>query len=200
MVTQGLITLLVVGALLYGLLNITSPGDISSRHVERDNPLAAPVPVLGIHGGQIVTATDSFQLAGVRLPEDSTELSSALEFLRVCTAQGIEMIRQVGPSSQMIRGEPRIYHWCGVDSVAAHYEQHNLNELIVALGYAFFEDSTELTEVERARLKAATRIAKRGKKGIWSDETSDENQRFSKHGINISEVMGIDVTIRHLSR
>jgi hypothetical protein len=200
LVAKGLITLLAVVAFLSWALTVTSPSGVLLRKVERDNPMASPVPVLDIQGDQIVIATKSFNLAGVRLPGDSRDLASALEFLQVCTAQGIEVIRQVTPSSWTVRCEPRIYHWCGVDPVAAHYEQHNLNELIVALGYAFFEDSTDLTEAERARLKAAAMTAKRNSKGIWSNGTPDEEHRMSENGLNISEVTGVDAIIRHLSR
>ncbi|MEN3943300.1 hypothetical protein WJU23_18515 [Prosthecobacter sp. SYSU 5D2] len=200
LVSKGLIALLIFGVLLYGFLIEMSPSGVLIRKVVRENPLTAPDPVFDITRDEILTAKGSFRLAGICIPKNTSDLAAALTFLRLCTAQGIEVIRQVNPSSQMLRCEPRILHWCGNDPVEAHYEQHNLNELIVAMGYASFEDSSGLTDVERARLKAASLIAQQGKKGIWSDEPLDKERRLSKFGIRIDDVLTLQTHIRHLSK
>lgn len=160
LMAKGLIVLLVFLAVGYGLLLVISPSGVLFRKTLRETPLAAPITVHRIEGDRLITTSGSFKLAGVTLPTDPAHLARTHAFLQIATAQGIEVIRQVTPTSSILRCEPRINHWCGNDPVAAHFEQHNLNELILAMGYAIHnpkEDS--LTGLEHRRLAAACTIA-----------------------------------------
>lgn len=148
---------------------------------ERKNPLTAPITINHIEGTQIHTPQGSFKLAGVKFPSDSTGLKTANQFLKIATAQGIEVIRQVNNETAILRCEPRIYHWCGNDPVSAHYEQHNLNELLIILGYAAFDTEADgLTEQEKQRFTAATQVA-----ADWSDRPRED---LSPHGLSINKM------------
>ncbi|MBB5037375.1 hypothetical protein [Prosthecobacter dejongeii] len=196
---KGLIALLVFLAVGYGLLLVISPSGVLFRKTLRKTPLAAPITVHRIEGDRLITASGSFTLAGVTLPTDSAHLARTHAFLQIATAQGIEVIRQVTPTSSILRCEPRINHWCGNDPMAAHFEQHNLNELILAMGYATHNlRDASLTALEHRRLSAACTIAQ-SLKLTSTDEGPPGYDRQLDHevkSIQIGETSFIETRIR----
>jgi hypothetical protein len=156
---------------------------------ERKNPLTAPITINRIEGTQIHTSQGSFKLAGVKFPTDSVSLEKANQFLKIATAQGIEVIRQVNNETAILRCEPRIYHWCGNDPVSAHYEQHNLNELLIALGYATFDTEADgLTEKEKQRFNAATQVA--------AGRSDQAEEKLSTNSIREGNISSVNVAIQ----
>lgn len=193
---KGLIALLVFLAVGYGLLLVIYPSGVLFRKTLRETPLAAPIAVHRIEGDRLITTSGSFTLAGVTLPTDPAHLARTHTFLQIATAQGIEVIRQVSPTASILRCEPRINHWCGNDPVAAHFEQHNLNELILAMGYATFNaNDAVLTDSERARLSAAGFVAKKKKWGLWANDPSEDTQLSFENGLDQTHPMQIEVEL-----
>lgn len=187
-------------ALCY-LLNATAlPPGVWYRKVVRNNPLKSPVAVQSIDGATLVTAQGRYALAGVSLPTDARMRSRALEFLQTAAAQGIEITRS-DPATRrsLVRCEPRIHHWCGNDAVAAHYQQFNLNELIIATGFAHFDAGDEwISAEERLRLAGAQAAAEQMENGIWSRNQRNDGPDFSrKHGISISDTSLLSMMIDH---
>ncbi|MCW0217948.1 MAG: hypothetical protein OJI67_06470, partial [Prosthecobacter sp.] len=167
------------------------------RRIVRETRLLTPFPVKDIHGNRLITGSDSFKLAGVILPTNAHDLDSAETFIRLATAQGVEVIRQVSPSSCMIRCEPRILHSHSDYRVEAHFEQHNLNELILALGYASFDpDEKGLTDLERHRLAAAHTAAQMQQWGIWETAKSHYGERVSEEGIYQSSISILNLVFK----
>ena len=177
------------------------------RRVVRDNPLKTPVTITTVRGGTLVSEQQEFSLAGVKISADSIVSARADEFLRVVTAQGIEFVRAVEASKTFILCcEPRIWHWCGNDPIRAHYEQFNLNELLLAFGYATFDsEAIGLTDDERLRLMAAETVAKEGRSELWSSTSEAKDNRFRVGlGLNISDAIslkdGIELSLRELRK
>lgn len=196
LMAKGLLALLAFLAVAYGLLLVKSPSGLF-RKTLRETPLAAPIAIHRIEGDCLITASGSFTLAGVTLPTDPAHLARTQAFLQIATAQGIEVIRQVSPTASILRCEPRINHWCGNDPVAAHFEQHNLNELILAMGYATFNANDEvLTDSERERLSAAGFVAKKKKWGLWANDPSEDTQLSFENGLDQTHPMQIEEELR----
>jgi hypothetical protein len=88
----------------------------------------------------------------------------------------------------IIDATPRVWHWCGNDPVKAHYQQANLNELVILFGYATFNpDASGLTEVERRRFEAAEVLARELNRGMWTSEPRYKDRSFDTGGgLNIS--------------
>lgn len=195
----GLVTLCLFLLLSYLIILVNPPNEDLLRSTERLTPLNAPMPILDVQGEMLITDQGTYQLAGVEIPTDSESRALATAFLRMATAQGVEIIRSLTPTIKILRCEPRIYHWCGVDPVEAHFEQFNLNELIVALGYASVtrEPPDGLTETEWRRLQGAAKLAHRRKS---FDETLQHPPRVTDAGINVSDASGLEVGIQLASR
>lgn len=193
------VTSIVTFSLIHLLTQENSPNEALFRSTERLTPLHAPVPVLDVHGGMLITDQGTYHLAGVEIPTDPESRTLATAFLRMATAQGVEIIRSLTPTIKILRCEPRIYHWCGVDPVEAHFEQFNLNELIIALGYASLtrEPPDGLTETEWQRLQAAAKLTHQRKA---YDETRQHPPTVTDAGINISDALMLEVNIQQLSR
>jgi len=180
LMAKGLTALLLFLVVGYGLLIAMSPSGVLIRQTIREKPLAAPIAVHRIEGNRLITTSGSWKLAGVTLPTDPARLAMAHAFLEIASAQGIEVIRQVSPTSSILRCEPRINHWCGNDPVAAHFEQHNLNELILAMGYATYNPNDEgLTDLENRRLATAYAIAQKRKEAFAENAPPEHNHRLS---------------------
>ncbi|MES2738267.1 MAG: hypothetical protein V4672_18240 [Verrucomicrobiota bacterium] len=199
LMVKGLLALLAFLAVGYGLLLVNSPSGVLFRKTLRETPLVAPITVQRIEGNHLITASGSFTLAGVTLPTDPSHRARTQAFLQIATAQGVEVIRQVTPTSSILHCEPRINHWCGNDPVAAHFEQHNLNELILAMGYATHNPKDDsLTGLEHRRLAAACTIAQ-GLKRTSPDEGPPDYDRQLDHivqSIQIGETSFIETRIR----
>lgn len=198
------IRLLLVAIVLVGLIGyfvlpaFLFPSGTWYRRVVRKNPLKDPVAINAVRSGTLVSGQQEFSLAGVRIPTDGTVSSRADEFLRVVTAQGIEVVRVLEPSNTFIlRCEPRIWHWCGNDPIKAYYEQFNLNELLLAFGYATFDsEAIGLTDKERLRLMAAENVGKERTSGVWNSASAAKDRRFrAGSGLSISEAMGLKESI-----
>jgi hypothetical protein len=188
---------LALGILVYFLL--PSPLPFWPRRIVRNDPLKAPITITAIRGVTLVSASGEFTLAGVTIPNDSIISVRAADFLRCVTQQGVEVIRTVQPAgSVLLRCEPRIWHWCGNDSVAAHYQQFNLSELLLAFGYAVFDDEAAvgLTESERLRLRTAEYVAQQGNNGMWSPTFGVPDHSFRPElGLNISKTIGLPLML-----
>ncbi len=186
-ILKGVLFLLLLFGVLLSVRLLLSDFPLIKKE-ERKNPLSAPIAVDRIEGTHIHTPQGSFKLAGVKFPTESTELETAKQFLNVATAQGIEVIRQVNNETAILRCEPRIYHWCGNDPVSAHYEQHNLNELLIALGYATFDmEADSLTGKEKQRFIAATQVATQ-----WNDQAKE---KLSSDSIRQGNISSVNITI-----
>jgi hypothetical protein len=188
-VFEVLMVIGIIGGTCLALLKLTSPSGVLVRRVVRDNPLANPLTVTAIDGLTLIAGGQRYLIGGVRAPAAPADLVRLSQFVQVVTAQGIEIESSTAfPNGYSIRCEPRIWHWCGNDPVAAHFEQQNLNELLVALGFAVITpDIRKLTTPQALHLRAAERYAQRfGPKPNSSNEVSSLN-----HGINISAIVNV---------
>ena len=191
--------LVIVGVIFYFVVPaMLLPKGVWRRRVVRDHPLKAPTAITAVRGDTLVSAHQEFRLAGVTLPADPGLSARASDFLRVSTAQGVEIVRPMQPEGRFIlRCEPRIWHWCGNDAVEAHYEQFNLNELLIAFGYATYDSSfIGLTDDERLRLKGAEAIARQRHRGMWSRTPGASDRSFRPDlGLNISDAFDLRTMI-----
>jgi len=194
-----IIAVILVGTISYFILPaFLLPSGVWRRRVVRENPLKAPTQITSVRGDTLIADRQEFRLAGVTLPTDANLAARAANFLRVVTAQGVEVLRPLQPAGTFIlRCEPRIWHWCGNDSVKAHYEQFNLNELLVAFGYATVDHgATGLTETEHHRLEAAEALAKQRHRGMWSERPGSTERSFRPElGLNISDALHLQTMI-----
>lgn len=198
---KGFIALLSVLAVAYGLILVQSPSGVLFRKIHRETPLANPIAVQRIEGDRLITGSGSFTLAGVTLPVDPTQLARTHAFLKIATAQGIEIIRQPSPTTALLRGEPRINHWCGNDPVAAHFEQHNINELILAMGYATHNPwDASLTGLEHRRLAAASTLSPNPERSFVDEGIPGHDRQLSQdmQSIQIGETSIIEHRIRSI--
>lgn len=172
-------------------LAILAPSGVWVRREVREHPLARPMAVTQVNGVSVVADGHSYSIGGIAIPGTPEDLAALTEFVIVATAQGIEIDESaVLPAGQSIRCEPRVWHWCGNDPVAAHYQQMNLNEIVLALGYAqLAQDVHDMTTPAALRLRAAAQYAN-------DDPTQSERRKSLKHGINISAIMCVESAIR----
>jgi len=185
------------------LLLFLSPSGEWQSCVVREHPLAAPIAVSAVQGKTLVTVQGEISLVGVEIPGDAESRANADSFLKAVTAKGIEVIRTIpGTNTAFVRGEVRLYHSCGNDPVAAHFEQHNLNEIMVGLGYARFDRSEkDLTEEERLRLAAAETVAKKTGSSVWGGTVPESNETLARFGFRLTSGLRLmDVRIRNESR
>jgi endonuclease YncB( thermonuclease family) len=198
-IRSALIGFLVLGAVVYFMVPaLLLPSGVWRRRVVRESPLKAPTAITSVRGDTLISANQEFRIAGVTLPSDGELSTRATDFLRVVTSQGVEVIRPVQPEGTFVlRCEPRIWHWCGNDSVKAHYEQFNLNELVVAFGYATFNPAARgLTDNEGLRLRGAEVLAKERHRGLWTQQPGATERTFRPNlGLNISDALGLETFI-----
>ncbi len=132
----------------------------SHRTWKCENPLANPVAVSAVNGGSITLVDGrSFRPAGVRLV-DSVDPSQLDEFLRISTAQGVVLLRDLGDGTAFVQCEPRFYNWCGTSrTLAGSYFQMRLSELLVWSHYASADiDQPRLSTIERWRLEGVEHL------------------------------------------
>jgi hypothetical protein len=111
---------------------------------DRKTPLVGALGVTGVRDG-VVTLQDgrSFRPAGV----DRRERVTPEQFdqaLRVATAQGVIVERDLGDGSAMLRGEPKFYNSCGTCGdqgdprrrFAGRYLPCSVSEILLFTGYA----------------------------------------------------------------
>lgn len=171
------------------LLAFLSPSGVWIRRVVREHPLPHPIMVTAIDGLTLTAGDQRYTIAGVRVPSDVERLARLAEFIQVATAQGIEIESATDlPNGHSIRCEPRVWHWCGNDPVAAHFEQQNLNELLIALGYAEIAPEIHTLATSAAlRLRAADRyVHEFGRHAVGSGARTS-----LKHGIDISAIVTV---------
>ena len=157
------IVVAVAWALNWVLLCLFSPSGVWVRREFREDPLKNPLRVTAIDGFRLTANGTVFTIGGV-VPCYDREAKAVLPiFLRAATAQGIEIDGDVElPNGVAVRCEPRFWHGCGNDPVTAHFEQHNLNELLIAFGLAKLSPAVrELDTPMALRLRAAERYAAR---------------------------------------
>ena len=172
----------------YILPQFVTPSGVWTRRIVREHPLTSPIPVSAVDGTSLMTPQRKLVLAGISIPDDAISQTNADVFLKSTTTKGVEVIREVENSSkQILRCEVRLYHWCGNDSVAAHFEQHNLNEIMIGLGYAKFDHETKgLRTEEWNRFAAAEKVAKKLALGVWGDAPAEPNDRMAGSGLSVT--------------
>ena len=154
----------------------------------RNNPLKAPIAVSSVARGVLKTSDGrELNIAGVEIKDMALAEGRADEFLRLVTAQGVEVIQAVNGSDYLLRCEPPIWHWCGNDPVARHYEQCNLSELLLVFGLATLNEEPSIDPDYQSRLKAAARIG--------SSRRVERND-FTEWGLNISRAHHLDLVIK----
>lgn len=184
--------LLILLALWLGnsiLLAFLSPSGVWIRREIRENPLNAPIKVTSIDGLRLTTPDGVFAIGGVSLPASSQQQLLLERFLRTATAQGIEIVDPGDfTDGHTLRCEPRIWHWCGCDPVEAHFEQHNLTELLVFLGFAEISDEARTSNTQAAnRLRGAEFFRMK-----FAAHTKPEECFSDQHGIDITAAMNIE--------
>ncbi|MDB6137886.1 MAG: hypothetical protein JWO94_958 [Verrucomicrobiaceae bacterium] len=154
-----LITTGVLWTVNWVLLCFISPSGVWFRREVREHPLAHPLPVTAVDGLTLTAGGHAFIIGGLVPLSDPEERATLTAFIRMATTQGIEMDGDAAlPNGVSVRCEPRIWHGCGNDPVAAHYEQCSLNELLVAFGLVGLSPQVRLLETPVAlRLRAAER-------------------------------------------
>lgn len=128
---------------------------------DREHPLTNPDVVVGVEGGRLTLADGRvLEPAGVARTEE-VDPATYDAFLRAVTAQGIEVVRDLGDGRAMMRAEPKFWNWCGTcrrrgGNWAGSYFNVSLSEYLCYAGYAVpVEDQQGLTPRERWRLAAA---------------------------------------------
>jgi len=193
------LALVLLGAIgLFGyfiLPKFLFPSGVWHRREIRDNPLKSPLTVASVENGVLHANQHEFKLAGLDIPKDPVIARQANELLKVATAQGVEVIREIAPGGPYIlRCEPRIWHWCGDDPVAAHFEQFNLNDLLIAYGFATVDlTGGSLSDPERKRLEGAQGYAKEMHQGVWGNLEEEEHYPFrGEYGLNIDYALDLN--------
>lgn len=171
-------------------LSFISPNGVWIRRELRENPLKNPLLVSHIDGLTLVADNQTYTLGGLSPPVERSQIDAITEFLFAAVAQGIEIDNSEHlPKGQYIRCEPRIRHWCGTDPIAAHFQQMNLNEIVVALGYAQLAPEVAYSNTHTAlRLRAAAYHAN-------MHQTAKRQQTDFKHGLDVSKVMSVSSQI-----
>lgn len=130
------------------------------RSWDRENPLANAVAVRSVHDG-VLTLVDGRRLqpAGIRWI-DSIDSVTIDNFLRIATAQGIVVTRDLGDGRAFMRCEPRFCNWCGTSRTwAGAYYQFPLSVLSVRCGYATPDlDQPLLDPIEQWRLEGVQHL------------------------------------------
>jgi hypothetical protein len=176
---------------LWGYLLIPSllfPSGVWHRRIVRQHPLKDPIAVTRVAAGKMITA-DGRELtpAGVELKEMALATGRADDFLKLVTAQGVEIIQAIEGSNNLLRCEPAIWHWCGNDPVSKHYEQANLSELLLVFGLARLKEDKSLNPLQQARLRVAAEMG---------SSRPVDSKDFPEWGLNISLAMHLDLAIQ----
>jgi hypothetical protein len=157
------------------------------RRTVREDPLPDPMRVLHVDGTYLMLEDGrKVSLAGVALVDDPAARKAAAELMTVACEQGINILSDVGGGACIVRCEPRFYHWCGNDPIAAHFRQVNLNHVLIASGLAVFDESKagSLSPADAQRLRDVEEYARHARFGRWSgDGTYGNLGAIPGHGL-----------------
>jgi hypothetical protein len=159
--------------LWYVLPLFLTPSGVWRRKIVREDPLRSPIRVVDVDGtGLLLEDGRRVTLAGISIVDDPRGEQAALELMRAACEQGINIVHTFEGEACIVRCEPRIYHWCGNDPVAAHFEQMNLNDMLLALGLAVLDPRTaeSLPPDEVERLQEYESCARSSRLGTWSGD------------------------------
>lgn len=148
----------------------------------REHPLVRPLKVTKIDGLTLWAGGQPLVVGGVSPPSNPEQAATLARFLALAAAQGVEVDERAQlPSGHALRCELRVFHWCGNDPVAAHFEQLSLNELLVAFGLVeLAPEVRSFTSPAALRLRAAAQSASASRRG-------EHPPTFSETGIGIFE-------------
>lgn len=134
---------------------------------ERDAPLLNPIAVTRVHNGTLMLADGrTLRPAGVRRI-DGVSIEDYDRALRVMTAQGVVVLRDLGDGSAFLLSEPKFYNWSGTRGYKGNawarwggsYLRCPLSELLIQSAYAESDlDQAGLTARERWRLEGVRQI------------------------------------------
>jgi len=129
------LVLIVLGAIAVGAFVFES-----RPRWKRDHPLQGATQVERVENGVITLAGgEHIRPAGIREAPGLGPGEFDI-FLRVATAQGVVIERQVDDSSALLQVEPRFWNWCGTSqrskNWAGSYLQSPLSELAIICGVA----------------------------------------------------------------
>ncbi len=174
------ITLIAAGILLVPALVAPFAG-LRPPQWKRESPLAHAIAVTNVSNGTITLADGrTLRPAGITRRANITAAQFD-EALRIMTAQGITITRDLGDGTALLHCEPRFYNTCGTSQQgrffrpgwAGSYLPCPLSELLIIAAYADPTPespndtestspaaplTTPLTPHERWRLQAATHI------------------------------------------
>lgn len=129
----------------------------------RPAPLVGAARVAAVRDG-VLTLDDGRALrpAGI-VPAAGVSAEAFDAALRVATAQGVLVERELGDGRAQLLAEPRFYNWCGTrrgwTRWAGISAPRQLGTLMVQLGYADPDAGQEgLTALERWRLEGSRRL------------------------------------------
>lgn len=159
-------------------------GLVHTEEWTRQYPLKNPVIVRAVQGGVVQLADGrTFRPAGVRLKSGRT-ISQLDDALRIATAQGVVVDRDLGDGRAFLTVEPKFFNWCGTlgfnglwwSHWAGGYFQCPLSAVLIYAGYT--EPSLEeagLTPKDRWRLVGVDQFRQEDPPRIG---ISDERQAF----------------------
>lgn len=189
--------------LLYGLLAgcatlafvwwvlpmFVTPSGVWTQKVRHGAPLRAPIAVVAHEQGSLhLEDGRTVKLAGVDWSDARFEDPMFKTVMDSLTQHGVEFVHEdAGSSHSLLLCKLPVWHWCGNDPVATHYEHASLNEVVLLLGMGRLGEAGTLTEDEAARLAGAARFAeetgtsrklfRQGRSLLWNSEC----------GINMSD-------------
>ena len=145
-----------------GFLALANSGLLRIEVWERDTPLTAPITVTAVRDGALTLADGrALRPAGITRA-DTVSAEDFDRALRVITAQGVTITRDLGDGRAFLGAEPRFYNWCGTRGdngnpwarCAGWYIQCPISELLIQSAYADPAlDQPGLTPHERWRLE-----------------------------------------------
>ena len=190
----GALAVLICAPFIWYVLSLFMTDAWRPRIVRKD-PLPSPIRVVDVdRTGLLLEDGRRVTLAGISVVDDPRGEQAALELMRVACEQGINIVHTVEGEACIVRCEPRIYHWCGNDPVAAHFEQMNLNDMLLARGLAVLDPRTaeSLPPDEVQRLQESETCARSSRLGKWSGDGAYWNCGAEPgSGISISCAYGV---------
>lgn len=107
---------------------------------DRPSPLSNPIQVINVQAG-ILTLADGTKVTPIGI-KPSGQVSQEIydNFLRIATAQGVQVIEQTVDGRAIIQAEPKFYNWCGncrgSRNWAGTYVTCDLSALAIRCNYA----------------------------------------------------------------
>jgi hypothetical protein len=159
--------LAIISVCLIGLVLFPVLGEVGLFNTEtwtRESPLTSPTAVSSVQDGQLTLADGrTFRPAGMRRP-DGISTADYDHALRIATAQGVNVVRDLGDGRAFMLAEPKMYNWCGTRGYggnpyghwAGGYFRCPLSEFLIQSGWARAQaDEPGLTDRERWRIDGA---------------------------------------------